>query len=182
MHKSKIICIFAKQTTIKLNCKNMILYHGSDVLVEQPKLVVQPRGLDFGAGFYTTTKLEQAEKFAKIVARRNSSTVPIISVYEFDENVFDKLEILSFVAANNAWFDFVIANRAKKQTHDNFDIVTGPVANDRVISVVELFEQGLLSRENALAAMKVFDTYNQYVFKTQRAIEHLKFNKKIIVK
>ncbi|GHS97997.1 hypothetical protein FACS189421_05790 [Bacteroidia bacterium] len=46
----------------------MILYHGRDVLVEQPKLVVQPRGIDFGEGFYATTNLEQVEKLAKIVA------------------------------------------------------------------------------------------------------------------
>ncbi|GHT33745.1 hypothetical protein FACS189434_08670 [Bacteroidia bacterium] len=160
----------------------MILYHGSDILIEYPKLVVQPRGLDFGAGFYTTTKLEQAEKFAKIVSRRNATDTPVVSVYEFDESALNKLKVLSFVAADNAWFDFVIANRAKKNTDDNFDIVTGPVANDRVISVVELFEQGLLSRENALIEMKVFDTYNQYVLKTRRAIDLLKFKEKKVVK
>jgi hypothetical protein len=160
----------------------MILYHGSDVLVEQPKLVVQPRGLDFGEGFYATTNFEQAEKFAKIVARRNSTNTPVISVYKFDENILNRFKVLSFTAADDAWFDFVIANRAKKNVIESFDIVTGPVANDRVISVVELFEQGLLSRENALIEMKVFKTYDQYVLKTQRAIDSLKFSEKIIVK
>ena len=33
----------------------MILYHGSNVTVEQPKLIKQNRYLDFGFGFYTTT-------------------------------------------------------------------------------------------------------------------------------
>jgi hypothetical protein len=152
------------------------------MLVEHPKLVLQPRGLDFGVGFYTTTKLEQAEKFAKIVARRNSADKPVINVYEFDENAFDQLNVLRFATADDAWFDFVIANRAKKNGTDDFDIVTGPVANDRVISVVELFEQGLLSRANALTEMKVFDTYDQYVLKTLRAIDQLKFKEKIVVK
>lgn len=34
----------------------MILYHGSNLTVSEPKLVVQNRFLDFGYGFYTTTK------------------------------------------------------------------------------------------------------------------------------
>lgn len=33
----------------------MILYHGSNVVVSEPKLILQNRFLDFGFGFYTTT-------------------------------------------------------------------------------------------------------------------------------
>ena len=40
----------------------MILYHGSNVIVDQPKLIRQNRYLDFGFGFYTTTNREQAVK------------------------------------------------------------------------------------------------------------------------
>lgn len=42
----------------------MILYHGSNVVVEQPKLIEQNRFLDFGYGFYTTTNKEQAENYS----------------------------------------------------------------------------------------------------------------------
>lgn len=42
----------------------MILYHGSDVIVENPRLIEQTRTLDFEAGFYTTTNKEQAISFA----------------------------------------------------------------------------------------------------------------------
>ena len=45
----------------------MILYHGSNVIVETPILVQQTRALDFGCGFYTTTNKTQAEAFAKRV-------------------------------------------------------------------------------------------------------------------
>jgi hypothetical protein len=179
-----VLCVFCYlcDVGLKKGDVRMILYHGSDVLVDQPKLIAQPRGLDFGEGFYATTNFEQAEKFAKIVARRNSTNTPIISVYQFDENVLNRLNVLHFTAADDAWFDFVIANRAKKNKVEDFDMVTGPVANDRVISVVELFEQGLLSRENALIEMKFFKTYDQYVLKTQRAVDALKFNERILVK
>ena len=43
---------------------NMVIYHGSNVIVEQPQLIQQNRFLDFGYGFYTTTNRSQAENFA----------------------------------------------------------------------------------------------------------------------
>ena len=41
----------------------MILYHGSNVLVTEPKILKQNRFLDFGFGFYTTTNKEQAVSY-----------------------------------------------------------------------------------------------------------------------
>lgn len=38
----------------------MILYHGSNVIVSEPRLIEQNRFLDFGFGFYTTTNKMQA--------------------------------------------------------------------------------------------------------------------------
>ena len=40
----------------------MIIYHGSTVLVEKPEIRTGETFLDFGAGFYTTTSYEQAER------------------------------------------------------------------------------------------------------------------------
>lgn len=37
----------------------MTLYHGSDIIVEEPKLGFSNRNLDFGKGFYTTSLKEQ---------------------------------------------------------------------------------------------------------------------------
>lgn len=48
----------------------MIVYHGSNVIVSEPKLVHQNRFLDFGFGFYTTTNKVQAIGFADKVTRR----------------------------------------------------------------------------------------------------------------
>ena len=38
----------------------MIIYHGSNVTVEEPKILTPNRYLDFDAGFYTTTNYDQA--------------------------------------------------------------------------------------------------------------------------
>lgn len=45
--------------------KKELLYHGSNMVVEQPRLIGQARGLDFGAGFYTTTNEAQAKRFSE---------------------------------------------------------------------------------------------------------------------
>ena len=43
----------------------MTLYHGSDIIVKEPKLGFSNRNLDFGKGFYTTSLKEQALRWAK---------------------------------------------------------------------------------------------------------------------
>ena len=68
----------------------MRLYHGSNTAVSQPKLIAQTRGLDFGSGFYLTTNEEQAERFSEIVVNRRKSGVATVSVYDFDEQVFEE--------------------------------------------------------------------------------------------
>lgn len=55
----------------------MILYHGSNVIVSEPKLILQNRFLDFGFGFYTTTNKIQAIGFAdKVTKRRKDGEKP----------------------------------------------------------------------------------------------------------
>ena len=59
----------------------MILYHGSNVIVEQPKLIRQNRYLDFGFGFYTTTNRDQAVNFAqKVTDRRKTGAATLNAV------------------------------------------------------------------------------------------------------
>ena len=43
----------------------MIVYHGSNMIVDHPDVRHSFRDLDFGRGFYVTTIREQAERWAK---------------------------------------------------------------------------------------------------------------------
>ena len=63
----------------------MILYHGSNVEVREPKIIVSNRTLDFGAGFYTTSNKEQAEKWSKTQTLRRRKGTPIVSCYEHEQ-------------------------------------------------------------------------------------------------
>ena len=66
----------------------MILYHGSNLTVSEPKLVVQNRFLDFGYGFYTTTNKVQAVGFADKVTKRRKDGITTVSIYEIDEGQY----------------------------------------------------------------------------------------------
>lgn len=63
----------------------MIVYHGSNMIVDQPRLVHQNRTLDFGYGFYTTTNQNQAVNFAGKVTNRRESGSPCVSMYDVPE-------------------------------------------------------------------------------------------------
>jgi hypothetical protein len=48
----------------------MKLYHGTNIRFQMPKIIQPNRALDFGAGFYTTTDISQAQQWAKVVVRQ----------------------------------------------------------------------------------------------------------------
>lgn len=154
----------------------MILYHGSNVIVEKPQLVKQNRFLDFGSGFYTTENLAQAHSFAEKVYRRRKEGSPIVSTYEIDEKAaFTACSLLQFSTPNEDWLDFVYANRTGTYQGTVFELIYGAVANDDVYETFNLFAAGVLNKEDTLKRLKVKTLYNQLVFTSQRALAFLEF-------
>ena len=157
------------------------LYHGSTVAVRKPSLRPGRPNADFGKGFYTTSNIEQAERWAHIKQEREKSERAIVSIYEFDESLFENqdLNIRQFMGADEAWLYFVTDCR-KSRPHE-YDLVQGPVANDKVFTTVNLFESGVLSAEAAILQLKAYKTYDQLSFHTNRVIKTLNFVKSIEV-
>ena len=154
----------------------MILYHGSNVLVSEPKLIEQNRFLDFGFGFYTTTNKTQAIGFADKVTKRRKEGDKAVSVYEIDEaRAFRECSVLRFDSANEAWLDFVSENRSGNCTGKAYDFIFGPVANDDVYTTFTLYSAGVLTKEQTLEALKIKKLYNQLVLSSEKALSYLKF-------
>ena len=153
----------------------MICYHGSDTVVEAPKILEAKRPLDFGGGFYVTSNKEQAEAWAKRVAYRNNSKKYYVNIYNFDLAKAEKeATVIKFEKADENWLDFICANRSGKETF-NYDIVIGPVADDKVYRVVILFENGDIDKELAIKRLKAETLSDQILFHTEKALEFLKF-------
>ena len=63
----------------------MILYHGTNIEIDEIDLDKCRPYKDFGKGFYTTELYEQAEKMARRVSRIYGGS-PVINIYEADDN------------------------------------------------------------------------------------------------
>lgn len=165
----------------------MKLYHGSNIEVINPEIRPKLRNLDFGAGFYTTLNESQAAEFAVKVVRRvklyeQKSGKAIVSEYDFDFDAAKGLMVLRFKKPDEEWLDFVVANRKGGEPNKEYDIVMGPVANDNVYEVINLYQQGRYTKREALERFKVKELFSQITFKTDKAIKLLKFIKSTIIK
>lgn len=155
----------------------MILYHGSNMVVEKPRLIEQNRFLDFGYGFYTTTNKSQAENFARKVTVRRAG-IPIVNTYEIDDKInSETLKIKHFNFPDEEWLDFVSANRNGKYEGEQYDLIIGAVANDDVYRTLQLYMAELLTKKQALEALKIKKLFDQYIFATNESILLLKFVK-----
>ena len=152
----------------------MELYHGSNQIVENPKLLSPTHPMDFGNGFYTTANYKQAEAFAHRVVRLRGYN-PVVNVYEFDEEDISNCKTLKFDEPNAEWLHFVVANRKMEYKNENYELVIGPVADDDVYETITALENGIYDEEEALKRLKIKKLYNQYVFKTQEIMNKLVF-------
>ena len=152
----------------------MILYHGSIDIVENPEIRIPSRTLDYGSGFYTTTSFRQAEDWVR--RKLNANTlVGYVNVYEFDETLMNTLNALLFESPTEEWVDFVMNNRTNKDFYHDFDIVYGPVANDKVYAAFALYEGGIIDKQNLISELKAYKLVDQYLFHTDKAVKTLKF-------
>ncbi len=75
----------------------------------------------------------------------------------------------------NRTLDFVMSNRKIVGFQHNYDVVVGPVANDKVYTAFALYESGTTSREVLKMELKTYRLVDQYLFHTDAAINFLKF-------
>lgn len=158
----------------------MKLYHGSNVAVEKPKIIVSDRRLDFGTGFYLTSSYEQAERWAHLTRIRRNSGQEVISVFEFDEAMMNTLNTLVFTEANAEWLRYAANNRNNENAADDYDIVIGPVANDRTAPVLAAYFAGIFDEEETIKRLIPQKLKDQYTFKTKVALNCLNFCEVII--
>lgn len=152
----------------------MKLYHGSIEQVVHPEIRKSSRTLDYGTGFYTTTSEQQAAQWVK---RKLGMQAPIgyINIYELDETAYTQLNVLRFEASTESWLDFVMNNRTNTSFEHEYDLVQGPVANDRVYAAFALYESGILNKQELIGELKTYRLVDQLLFHTPRSLDFLSF-------
>lgn len=143
---------------------NNILYHGSNVIVQNPKILIDGFYKDFGYGFYCTNIKKQARRWA--ITKRGKS---VINKYNYVKN--ENLKIYSFTEMSEEWLQFVVNCRQGKE--HNFDIVEGPMANDQIWDYVEDYVSNNISKTAFWELVKFKYPTHQIVFCTENALKTL---------
>ena len=156
----------------------MKLYHGSNVGIKQIDLTKGRRGKDFGRGFYLSEDRDQAFLMAQRTVAREESGEPIVTEYEFDESALHQLSGLRvkvFDSYTIEWAEFIMMNRNNRTDHQvhDYDIVFGPIANDKVGLQINRFQLRYISIEELIRQLSFIRPTYQYFFGTERAIKFL---------
>lgn len=144
----------------------MQVYHGSNVIVNQPKTITDGFYKDFGYGFYCSAFEKQAMRWA-LTKRPNH----IVNVYSYTEN--EDLNCLVFEKMSDEWLDFVVSCR--RGISHSYDIVEGPMADDTIWNYVDDFARGLISRNAFWELVKFKYPTHQIVFCTEDALKCLSY-------
>ena len=149
----------------------MIVYHGGTEIVERPQVLKGREGLDFGKGFYITDLQPQAELWADRMARIRVVD-GIVSVYEFDDQkAKERYSYKKFEKYDIEWLNFIVANRRGDNLIENYDVVEGGVANDRVIDTVEAYMSNMMPLETALKNLSEHRPNNQLCIRNQKVVD-----------
>ena len=146
----------------------MQIYYGSNVIVNQPKIITDGFYKDFGYGFYCTNFVKQAKRWA--LTKKNKH---VVNVYSYTEN--KNLNCLIFKEMSDEWLDFVVSSR-QGERHD-YDIVEGPMADDTIWNYVDDFARGLISRTAFWELVKFKYPTHQIVFCTEVALKCLEYDR-----
>ena len=146
----------------------MEVFHGSTIVIKQPLVAAGRKRLDFGQGFYVTDIRQQAESWAERMQRIREE-VGVVNVYELD---YEKIkEHYRYYNYDNAWLQFIIANRMGQKDVEKYDVIEGGVANDRVIDTVEAYMANMMTLETALRELSRHKPNNQLCITNQKIVD-----------
>lgn len=168
--------------------KQIIIYHGSEQIVEVPTFGLGKKNNDFGLGFYCTESDELAKEWAVSSLRNGFSNrytldteyLNILNLNSPDYTILNWIAVL--VEHRLFSIKTPVARRAKRYLIENFgvnvnafDLITGYRADDSYFDYAESFLNNGLSVEQLARAMRLGKLGEQIVIKSKFAFSKLKF-------
>jgi len=166
----------------------MLVYHGSDHIIEKPMYNGSKRRNDFGYGFYTTESIELAKEWACSDQRNgfaniyefNLEELSILRLNSSEYNILNWLAILT--KYRSYWQNGSIAEEAKNYLQQHFfvdpspyDVIIGYRADDSYFTFAQDFVAGAISLRKLSEAMRLGKLGEQIVLKSEKAFEHIRF-------
>lgn len=166
----------------------MILYHGSEKIIEKPEYGKGNLRNDYGRGFYCTAHEELAKEWACAknkngFANKYEFDISGLNVLYLNSAEYNVLNWLAVLTKNRTyWERSTISEMAKKYLADNFmvdiagyDVVIGYRADDSYFSFAQDFVSGAISYRQLSEAMRLGELGEQIVLVSERAFEQLKY-------
>ena len=166
----------------------MIVYHGSDHMIETPLYNGSKRTNDYGYGFYTTESKELAMEWAcsdnrdgfANIYELNTDGLHILNLNDPQYSILNWLAVLT--KYRSYWQSGSVAEEAKKYLQKNFfidpseyDIVIGYRADDSYFSFAQDFVSGAISLRKLSEAMRLGKLGEQIVLKSEKSFSHIRF-------
>ena len=166
----------------------MLVYHGSDHIIEKPVYHGSKRTNDYGYGFYTTESIELAKEWACSDQRNgfaniydfNPEGLSVLHLNSLEYNILNWLAILT--KYRSYWQNGSIAEEAKNYLQQHFfvdpapyDVIIGYRADDSYFTFAQDFVAGTISLKKLSEAMRLGKLGEQIVLKSEKAFEHIRF-------
>ena len=166
----------------------IILYHGAKKIVSAPDISKGTPYNDFGAGFYCTRQEDMAGQWA--CSRKSSG---FINKYTIDIEDLEVLDLNSEEFTLMNWLAVILSNRKQRVSNastariydyvlenftvdcENADIIKGLRCDDSYFTFARAFLNGQISYEQFKYCMSLGVSGEQYVIKTQKAYDSLRF-------
>lgn len=85
------------------------------------------------------------------------------------------LKVKRFDSLSKEWLEFIKENRSKGGLQHDYDVVIGPVADDKTMETVQLYIANILTAEEAMERLKYSKANNQISFHTKKSLGYLRF-------
>jgi hypothetical protein len=153
----------------------MKVYHGSYVKIRKIDIELGRYNTDFGHGFYVTKFLHHAKDKA-VREGQFHDTEGVVTEFDFKE-VFAKsiCQIKCFEGYTEEWLDFEAMNR-DDTTHEKlhpYDIVEGPVADDKIQHRIKKYLKGEITKKDFLNQVSHSEETHQICFCTVNSLQTL---------
>ncbi len=168
--------------------QDLIIYHGSQQIVEVPKFGIGKKYNDYGQGFYCTESIELAKEWACPVKNDGYSNKYCLSldgmnIMHLTKGGFNILNWLAILLAYRK-FDITspVGNNAREFILNRFipnttdiDVMIGYRADDSYFSFAEDFVNNTISLRDLNLAMQLGTLGEQVVLLSKRSFQQIEF-------
>lgn len=166
----------------------MIIYHGSESIIEKPIWGKGKPNNDYGRGFYCTESIELAKEWAcsnnrNGYANKYDLDCSDLKILNLNSEKYNILNWLAVLAKNRTyWQNKSISEEAKKYIEENFyvdtdgyDLIIGYRADDSYFTFAQDFASGTISLKKLSEAMRLGKLGEQIVLKSEKAFSNISF-------